>query len=152
MKKVIGIILIAAIIVTTTSFIACIPFDSEELGYVKVSINPEVEFATVNGTVVAVNATNEDAEILLSDMDLVGQNIEDAVEEFVDSAKEAGYIDEESEDNEVNLEIICEKNQERVQERITLRLNNYFHNNGIFGNISVATLEEYAEEAFAWSV
>lgn len=122
--------------------------------YVYLKINPEVELAVNSeGKVEAVYYANEDAEILLSQTDLIGMDIEDAVEKIVDEATEAGYIDVEGTENEVEVGIITDEDEdnapieERLRNRLRERIHKYFDNNGIFGVVSQATLEQYAEQA-----
>ncbi len=148
-KKTITIIALVAIIALTAAFAACENFNTQnDAFYVRVAINPEVEFAVgENNIVEAVYAANEDAEILLSDTDLTGMDIEDAVEKLVQMAAESGYIDEDSEDNTVEIEVIGEKNCEKLENGLVNRINRYFNNNGIFGNVSLSTLEQYAVRA-----
>lgn len=147
------VVLVVALALSVLAACDFLPTAEGETAYVKVTINPEVEFAVgEDNTVEAVNAANEDAEILLSDVDLIGLDIEEAVEEFVDIATEAGYIDEDAEteeENEVEVEIIGgdEETELQIRNRLRERINRYFNNNGIFGKVSEATLEEYAEQA-----
>lgn len=123
---------------------------TEDYTYVRLSINPEVEFTVDSENIVAtVNSLNSDAEVLLSDANLTGMSVEDATEEFVDLATEAGYIDVNSEENEVEITVIDEdtESQTAIKDGLTLKLNQYFNNNGIYGKVSEETLEEYATQA-----
>jgi chromosome segregation ATPase len=127
----------------------------EQNSYVSLSINPAVEFIVdENNTVTAVNCVNEDAEILLSGTDLTGENIFDATETFVDLATDAGYIDVESSDNEVTLDVISgdSKIENKIKDRIRQRINKFFENNGIFGRVSEETLAEFGEEVNALDI
>ncbi|NCA67097.1 MAG: hypothetical protein EOM87_03420, partial [Clostridia bacterium] len=71
-KYLLRIAALVVILAIAASFIACDNFAKDgESSYVRISINPEVEFAVnENNVVEAVNAANEDAEVLLSDTDL----------------------------------------------------------------------------------
>lgn len=121
--------------------------------YVSVKINPELELAVdEDGNVEEVYCVNEDAEVLLSQTTLVGMNIEEAIETIVDEATNAGYIDVEDTDNEVEIGVITEEGQsedlgQKLHNRLKEKIHKYFDNNGIFGVVSEATLEQYAEQA-----
>lgn len=145
------VIIIAIALVFT--LVACNDTTSEieKLSYVSIKINPEVDFI-VNGNIVeAVYAANEDAEIVLSDVDLTGMEIDDAIEEFIEIATEVGYIDDESTENEVEIGVIGEGN-EQLAKRLKERINKYFNNNGIFGRIKEETLSLYGEQAAALGI
>jgi hypothetical protein len=61
--------------------------------YIVVDINPSVEIVTDdNGLVVRVTALNEDAKVLLVDVDLTGKTLDEAVDTLMNLAKELGYI------------------------------------------------------------
>jgi archaellum component FlaC len=128
---------------------------AEQDSYVSLSINPEVEFIVdENNTVTAVNCVNEDAEILLSETDLTGENISDAAETFVDLATDAGYIDVESTDNEVTVDVVSgdPEIENNIKDRIRQRINRFFENNGIFGRVSEETLATFGEEVDALDI
>ena len=166
MKKKFTIVAVLLLIAAVTlTFAACGTPDSDTAeaakSYINIKINPEIDLvASEDNTVEAVYAANEDAEILLSDTDLIGLDVEDAVEQIVDMATEAGYIDEESEDNEVVIGVVEDEDAEEEQDedegglknRLMERVRNFFQNNGINGVVSEATLEQYAEQAAALDV
>src|SRR5690554_2184130 len=120
--------------------------------YVSVSINPEFDLIVdEKGNVESVYPVNEDAEVLLADLDIEGRNFYDAMEEITFQATEKGFIDVDSQENVLNIDIVAgeEKSQLRnqMQNRVRERLHNYFINNGIFGRVSQGALEEYSQEA-----
>lgn len=124
--------------------------------YVSISINPLVEFVVNEDDIVtAVNCANEDAEILLSDVNLVGLTVEEATETFVNLATEAGYIDENSEDNQVTITVVTEDEdtEDGLQNRIKNRINNFFNKKGITGRVTEKEiLEQYGEEIDALDI
>lgn len=146
-KMVVNIVLV---FILSIIFVSC---DSEQsagaegYSYITVKINPQVDFvANDDGIVEAAIGINEDAELLLSDVDLSGKRLEDAVEEFVNLAEEAGYIDAEKDDNEVSIEVVTDEGQEKedgIRESLKNRINKFFANNGIFGNVRQETLDKY---------
>lgn len=160
MKKTILKIITAALafVLTFSLFTGC-NTESEtanaQSSYVSLSINPLVELIVdENNTVTAVNCANEDAEILLSDVNLIGMTIEEASEMFLRLATEAGYIDVESQDNEITVTVVSEEadTETQIKDQLRTRLNNYFNNNGIFGKVSEETLETFGAEIDALDI
>lgn len=120
----------------------------EAFAYVSLKINPEAELVVDgNGKVLSVNALNSDAEILLSDINLVGLSIEEATEAFVAAAAETGYLPD-GEENVVTVTVVANEDLENsLNERIARSITKYFDNNGINGRVSRETLAQYADEA-----
>ena len=118
--------------------------------FVGLSINPEVGLiADEEGEVVDVITLNEDADVLLSNIDVVGEEVDAAIETIVDESVASGYIDVDTEGKEVFVDIETEDEEikKNLFERITKKINNYFKNKGIFGKVSEGTLEKYLEDA-----
>jgi hypothetical protein len=64
--------------------------------YVSLDVNPSVMMeVNLLDRVIGMEAMNEDAEILLSSLDLKNKNIEDAIAEIVARLADAGYLDTE---------------------------------------------------------
>ena len=123
---------------------------AEEYSYVSMRINPEIEMVIDGkGSVVAVNAVNEDGETVLCKVELTGKSVEEAAKMFTAMATELGFIDV----NTVNATVyisIDGQNQEFIQEKqkkIKDKVNEYFDGKGIFGKVEQETLEEF--KAFA---
>ncbi len=129
MKK-LSLLLFVAVAALTLS--ACTGNETEVQGYyVSVDINPSIEFIVDSEDIVeSFIFLNEDAAILCVDLDFVGMNIDDAVELFVQTATEAGYIDPEGDDNAVLITVLGEdgeeENLDKVRNRIHERLNRHF--------------------------
>jgi hypothetical protein len=91
------------------------------INYWGVDINPSVQLGSnIFDRVVEVTALNEDAEVLLADLDLSNEEVDSAVTKIVDEATETGYIDELSEDNAVLITAYSddEEKGEEVQTKI----------------------------------
>lgn len=102
MKKV--IVLLVAFVATLTLAACSNTGEVEASGstLLAIDINPSVEFILdEEGNVLSVTASNEDAEVVLSNLDLVGLPYEDAVEAFIDEVVELGYIDVTTTDNTI---------------------------------------------------
>ncbi len=91
--------------------------------YVSVDINPSIEFILdEDDNVVSYSLTNEDAEIICSEVDFVGMNIDDAVELFVELATEAGFIDVDGEDNAVLITVLGDDDDDELVEGVKTRI------------------------------
>jgi hypothetical protein len=147
MLKKLGILVFSLVAALTLA--ACTESANEVQGYyVAVDINPSIEFVVDEDDVVeSFIFLNEDAEILCVDLDFTGMNIDDAIELFVQTATEAGYIDPEGEDNAVLITVLGEDGQEEqcatIRERIRNSLNKHFAKNYI--NAVVLT-EDFTQE------
>lgn len=126
MKKVLPIILIV-LLAAVAIYVFVSQKNSGELSYVFLTINPEVELGVDSDNIVKeVNPLNEDADVLLSDMDLIGKPIEDVTEEIIDSTEEIGMLQNNielmvmnaSEDTRLSLEnVIKTKIEAHIQEK-----------------------------------
>lgn len=148
------IMVLLAVTVITGLVIACVPSETGEQlayaeSYVTISINPEAELvADENGVVIGVYPVNEDAEILLSESTFEGMTIEDAVEEIVEIAEEAGYLDETTEDIEIGVVTADEELTTQIRNRIRERVQTKLNGKGL-GNCELkdADMSMYAEAA-----
>jgi hypothetical protein len=121
------------------------------LQYVTISINPNIELAVnEDNKVVEAIPVNEDADILLADLNLVGMSIEEASTKIIDEAIEMGYIDELSDENAVMISTYGEEENRRteLQDRIIDRLNNHFETRKVYAVLVTRGLsEELKQEA-----
>ena len=83
--------------------------------FVSLDINPSIELTVdENDLVVSVYGANEDGQILLTgEDDLVGEDVEQVVEEITDLAVEYGYL---TEDNKVVNICVTAKNKQKADE------------------------------------
>ena len=128
--------------------------DGENLTYVSLRINPEIELiADGDGVVLSANAVNEDGEILLTAVDVIGIDVEDATLAFAEGANELGYVVEgETDTVYIGVEGTSESETEEIKEKINKSIRDYFTNNGINGKVSAETLDKYAERAESWGI
>lgn len=124
----------AALVLSVFLLFGCTTSASDTT-YVALDINPSVELVLEKGVVVAVNPLNEDGEILLAELDLIGKTIEEASNEIIDLAIELGYIDVDSEDNVISVTVIgpVERDEIKMKERIRNHINNAFVLRGVYG-------------------
>jgi len=126
MKKVFAIISVLVLVLTLS---AC---SSEEDGtnYLAVDINPSIEFVVdEDGTVESYTLLNEDAEIVAADLDFEGMAYEDALDLYLESAVETGYLDVNSEDNAIF--ITAEGEDEAFKENVNEHVKNHLEERGI---------------------
>lgn len=120
-------------------------FNSNKLSYITISINPEILLAVNSeGKVVEVTAVNEDADILVSDLDLIGLTAEEASNLIIDSAYESGYINEYATGNEITITTVNEDEQERLrlEERLMTNLNNHLAEKKVYALLVAKELGE----------
>ncbi|QWB95739.1 hypothetical protein KHQ89_07350 [Mycoplasmatota bacterium] len=83
--------------------VACSGSISASETYVTVDINPSVELViNQREKVIYVNALNEDAEVLLMDLDLIGLDVDEAMDLIIEKSIALGYIDVDSEETIVS--------------------------------------------------
>lgn len=132
MKKIIVGIVLVLLILGLSGYAAYYAFFKDKgIHYFIIDINPSIELSlNENNEVVSVTPLNSDADVLLSDLNLVGLDIAEASDKIVAEATLAGYIDQYSEENLITVystnetETIREELQTRVMEKINLGLEN----------------------------
>ncbi len=143
-----------AVIMAFTA-IGCGNGDADASTYVSMSINPAIEMlADDEGVIVSAGALNEDGEVVLADLDLVGKTVEEAGEDFIEASTELGYYDENDPNAEVNIAVEGENNEKAlgVKKNLTEKLEKYFSNRGVNGKVSEETLNKYSGNVKKWEV
>lgn len=150
MKKLLGLT-IAFVLAFTLA--ACDIGETDEEGldenktysYMSVEINPRIEFIVDDeGNVESYLLKNEDAEIVAADLDFEGMDAEEALELFLDTAVEMGYIDVDADDNAVFITTGSEDEDEEegIRERMRGRAEEYFRAHAI----GAAVIDEVLDE------
>lgn len=136
MKKNYTIVFLAVIVLFIGVSYAVYNLNHKSLSLVNISINPDVMLA-VNGDdeVQDVISVNEEADVITSDLDLIGLDIEDATEKIIDAAIETGYLDEFSDENTIIVTTTNENEQVRtaLEEKVMTRLNNRLELKKVYG-------------------
>ncbi len=120
--------------------------------YVTVDINPSIILTTNPfDKVVEVEALNEDAETLLVNLELIGLQVDEAVELIIAEATEMGYIDLLAEGEiamvtAYNRDEVDEKQSEKIRQRIQDRLEKREMAVNVVGHEAVAEQKELANE------
>jgi hypothetical protein len=105
------------------------------LSYVSISINPDVELAVNAINVVKeIIPINKDADIITSDLRLVGKTIDVATKSIIDASIETGYIDEYSDENTVVVTATGEDDSARskLEDKVMKVLNNRLQEKNIY--------------------
>lgn len=136
MKNIKKFLVLALVLVTAGLFMGCEASATAD-SYVILDINPSVELiVSPKDKVIHANPLNEDAEILLVDLELVGMNLDEAIDLIIETAIELGFIstDEEAE-TIVTVELINDndKVQERKRDELKEKINKSFQNRGLLG-------------------
>lgn len=102
-----------------------------EYNYVKVEVNPKVEFLTdKNDKIISVFPVNAEAKELLINENFIGQNVKDGAKRFVELCVLSNYIDVEKENNAVKLTIVSDLMQ-NLDVKIYSEIKKYFIKNEI---------------------
>ena len=157
MKKLIKILCVSlSLLMIVGCFAACGNSASADgTTYVSMRINPEIELvANADGEVISVTAVNEDGDTVLAEVDLIGMSIEDAGEAFTKTATELGYIEITATDSTVYIDVqsVDDEKVKDIKDKLTLKINGFFNNNGIYGKVKPETVEKYADKVSEWNV
>lgn len=110
MKKLL-IISLAVLVLITVGYLFLNNTNNKDYSYVILKINPEVELAVdYNEVVREVNPLNEDADLLISDLNLVGKPLEEVTETIIDETIEIGKLD-----NTIELNVINKNEEKRLK-------------------------------------
>jgi hypothetical protein len=141
---------IASIAILATLLFACGTVSADDT-YVTIDINPSIDLI-VSGAdkVLAANPLNEDGEMLLLDLDLVGEKSEDAIALIIDEAIDLGFIDIEAEETVVSVSAVSTTAElgETVRNRIMEQVNTAFAERAMMGK-AVAKTEDASTVAAA---
>ena len=106
-QTILSLIFVCVIVGCAIALIMISGITARDYNYVMIEINPRVEFLCNNNyKVVSSKALNEDAEIVLSDLNYIGLDIAVATVDFIDQCARCGYINIDDENNAVNVTII----------------------------------------------
>lgn len=122
-------------------------------GYIVIDINPSLEIAyDENGCVIDVTPLNEDAEVLLCDVELSGKDYKDAITLLVDNCVKLGYLSPQREDNAIMATAVTEKGEknERMTETVKQAFTEEFSQRKMLGvvitGVQSPELQEEAEK------
>ncbi len=110
MKKagvIIACIAMGVILLSTGILLYLSSAEARGLDYVKISVNPQIEFVLENSKVVSYMALNESAKELCAEEEFLGLEITDATRKFIDLCARAGYIDFDDMDNAIGIACVA---------------------------------------------
>lgn len=126
------------------------------VSYVKISVNPEVELAlNKDNEVVEVIALNADADVLISDLNVIGLPVEKATEIIIDSTIDTGYVNEYSEANAIVITTLNDDETVRVEleNNVVKNLNNHLSAKKIYAILVAKNLDVNLQaEALAYGI
>ncbi len=119
-----------SIILSAIAFFVFLTTNSPiEKTYITIDINPSIELvADDDDIVIEANPLNDDAIVLLTDLEVIGLTLKEAAVVIAEEAREMGFIDETSDDNLVLITIYedDEERQEELAEGINEELEQHF--------------------------
>ena len=105
--SIISLIALAIIVGVTCCYIVFSGITTKEYNYVQLEVNPRVEFiCDKRFDVVSVQPLNQDARIVLSDLDLIGLDVDQASTIFLDECAKTGYIQVNGLNNSTNITVV----------------------------------------------
>jgi hypothetical protein len=146
---------LAFVAIITIGVWGCTAVEAKE-AYLTIDINPSIDL-TVNGRdkVIDAGALNEDGEILLADLDLIGKSYAEAIELIIDKAIDLGFIDVEAAETLVSVSSISENAEfgETVRNKVMNKVNDSFQERAMMGKaVQKAASESNVAEAGQYGV
>lgn len=148
-KTLLGLILVIALAVGMLTGCQLTTGNESEKAFAKsaavftLDVNPGFRiYVKSDDTVIRVEATNEDGEAPLAELELVGKSYEDVVEELVDELEEGGYLDEDA----GSVLVSVEKKAKDISEKLNEKLNLAFEKHHKTVSIIEQELDELEDE------
>lgn len=102
-----SLIFLGFVVIGAVLTIILLGITAGDYNYVQLEINPRVEFlCDKKFKVVSVAPLNNDAGVVLADMELIGLDIDKAVGLYLDECAKTGYLNVDGIDNAVNLTVL----------------------------------------------
>lgn len=134
--SIISLIIIALIVATACCYIVFAGITTKEYNYVQLEVNPRIEFiCDKKYKVLSVSPLNDDARIVLCDLNLKGLDIDNACEIFLDECAKTGYIDVNGIDNATNITVVDGLTQ-ALDVHVTQKVYKYFRENEILSAVT----------------
>ncbi|PKK96346.1 MAG: hypothetical protein CVV58_06825 [Tenericutes bacterium HGW-Tenericutes-3] len=155
--KSLKIVFMAVILFVGIGILAgCEQVSAQTGSYVTLDINPSIELIVSDDDIVTyANALNEDGEILLAELDLIGMELDAAIDLIIETSIELGFIDFTAEEVIVQVDIVDEdeENQEQVRNRVKAHINAAFNKRAMIGRAEdKGFLPEFVVEAETYGV
>ena len=113
---------------------------------ISLDVNPSIELR-VNGQerVLEVLALNEDARVVLGEMDLAGSQLDVAVNAVIGAMVRKGYITELSNSILISVDSKSDTDAKALQEKLTLEISELLHTQNFDGAVLSQTVEQESE-------
>ena len=134
------------LLLTGLLLVGCMSASAHDDVYVTIDINPSVELITTpRERVVYANPLNEDGEILLANLNLVGKKLDVAIDMIITEAIILGFIDVDAEESFVYVSTLGMDSEigEKIREKVMEHVNNAFKEKAMVGR---AMMKEYQQE------
>lgn len=106
-------------------------------------VNPGVRiYVKEDNTVIAVEATNDDGEEVVAELEINGLDYETVVEEIIDKLEEKGYLEGESN----SILISVEKKVKDISEKVNKKISEAFEKHGKKASVIEQDLDELDEQ------
>ena len=155
MKKIlipIGLTTIAACAIAVISF-NLLPREPELKAIVSVDVNPSIDLVVdKNNTVISVSGANEEGKMIIAEEDIVGKDVEQAVEIIINTESETGYLvkgNVQTGENTVTITVSADTKaiQEALENTITNTVNQACSQLNIVASTVINEAQKYTREA-----
>lgn len=132
-KEILTIVAILIFVVGVGIFIGLRGVKSHNNHYVRIEVNPKIEFITdSHNSVLSYVPINEEAKIIVCQENFNGLNIEEASLKFIQLCAQANYINVTGNENAVRITTISGLTHS-LENKVYKTINNYFKQNNIKG-------------------
>lgn len=156
MKSLKFVLTLLMLLSAITALVACSDEVVAHDAYVTLDINPSIELVvTPREKVIYANPLNEDAEILLLGLDLIGMDLDDAIDLIITEAINLGFIDVDAEEVTIAVTSIADQAElgNVIRERVKAIINQAFQNRAMMGRAEdKGFVPDFVAEAEAWGV
>lgn len=140
-NTIICLILVGVIVCSSVIAIMLMGIPAKDYNYIQLEVNPRMEMiCDKKFKVVSTYPLNEDARIVLSDLDLIGLSVEEATSKYLDECAKTGFIDVNGINNATNITVIDGLTQ-ALDVHVTKSVYKYFRENEILS----AVIENYED-------
>ncbi|MFH0766678.1 MAG: hypothetical protein V1920_01145, partial [Bacillota bacterium] len=136
MKKITYALSFVFIFATIFIIAGCTNSISADDTYVTIDINPSIELiVSPREKVLFANPLNEDGELLLANLDLIGMQLEDAIDLIIEESINLGFIDIDSDETIVSVSTISFNSEigETIRTRVKAHIDNAFMKRAMMG-------------------
>ena len=135
---------------------ACTTLEASEDVYITIDINPSIELViNPREKVIIANGLNEDGDLLLAGLELIGLDLSEAIDLLIEEAIYLGFIDYEDDEIDISVDTMARSEiiRARIHERVKANIDQAFERRAMVGRaIDKAFVEAIREEAESYGV